>query len=173
MKDTELASVTGGGQYRQVIVKRQINAPIERVWRALTSSEEIHHWWAAGVIEAREGGKIRLGDQSEPCGADAGLPLDGTVKVCIAPNIFEFVWHDNYPDAGLVRFDLLEIDETTTQITLVQNVPVKDIVLATAGWYELAERLSVYSTTNEAVPIYNDPNRFDKLKGLFKNDGAG
>ena len=156
-----------------------MRAPIARVWKALTTSDEIHNWWDKGEIDPRVGGKIKLGPQgpegSDNCdvGADgnSGPPLNGTIKVCIEPYLFEFVWHDDYPDAGLVRFDLIDIDEETTQITLVQNIPARDVIPATAGWYELVERLGAYSESGELVPLPSDTERFAKLKEVFREAG--
>ena len=167
MERQELPTVVGDGQYRQIVVKREINAPILRVWRAITRSEEIGHWWAAGEIEAREGGRIQLGGQTyDP---NLGPPLDGEVKVCIEPYLFEFVWHKDYPEAGLVRFDLIELAEDRTQVTLIQNVPAKDVVGAAAGWYELVDRLARYAHTQ--VPVPEEPGRFDALKQVVERAG--
>ena len=167
MDQLTMPTVVGQGKYRQIVVKREINAPIERVWRAITSAEEIGHWWAAGEIDAREGGRIRLGsDEYDPA---VGPPLNGIVKICVEPYIFEFVWHKDYPQAGLVRFDLIELDANRTQVTLIQNVPAKDVVGATAGWYELIDRLGRYAVTQQPVPA--EPGRFAELKEAVVSAG--
>lgn len=169
MEQIKLPSVVGQGKYRQIVVKREIKAPIERVWRAITRAEEIGHWWADGEIEAREGGRIRLG--SEAYDPDVGPPLNGIVKVCVEPYIFEFVWHQDYPEAGLVRFDLIELDADSTQVTLIQNVPANDVIGATAGWYELIDRLGRYAETQQPVPA--EPGRFAQLKAVVAEAGIG
>ncbi|NJN50899.1 MAG: hypothetical protein HC809_03060 [Gammaproteobacteria bacterium] len=129
-----IAGVTavGTGSLRQITVKRDIAAKIDTVWRALTRADEIQHWWATGEIDAHVGGRIRLGGREAPCEPGAGPPLDGSIKLFVPPHLFAFVWHVDYPEAGLVRFDLIERGADSTQTTLVQNVPRADTLGAAA-----------------------------------------
>ena len=36
-------------------ITREINAPIQRVWEAITNADEVRQWWAEGEIAAQEG----------------------------------------------------------------------------------------------------------------------
>lgn len=165
MDKSELASVSGHGQYRRVEVRRVVHAPIEKVWNAITRADEVRHWWAEGEIDAREGGRIKLGEDGEDCGPG----LDGVIKVFQPPYIFEFTWNEAYvPAEGLVRFDLVEVDDTTTQVTLVELVPATDIVPAAAGWHEIVERLGRYVSSGEPVPVPPDDARFRELRSLYE-----
>ncbi len=167
MENNELASITGQGRYRRVEVRRVVNAPIEKVWNAITRADEVAQWWAAGEIDAREGGRVKLGDD-DSCD-DTGPGLDGVVKVCLAPYVFEYSWNEAYePAQGLVRFDLVEIDDNTTQVTLVQTLPAKDIVAAAAGWHEIVERLGRYVDSGQTVPIPDDDGRFRELRSVYE-----
>ena len=147
MQKAELATVVGHGKYRQVEVRRQVNAPIENVWHAITIADQVQKWWAPGVIDAREGGKI---------------------KVFIPPHIFVFTWHDDYDDAGLVRFDLVQVGSNITQVTLVQNVPCKDAIAAVAGWHELVERLGKYLISGKSVTVPENDARFRALYSMYE-----
>lgn len=135
----EQDSVIGGGKYRRIEVKRMINANINNVWAALTEAEQISQWWSPGILEPQEGGRIQLGNSD--C-ADDGLPLDGKIKTFLPPHIFEFTWHEDYdPAAGLVRFELVEIDAKQTLLTVINSVPEHDQNAALGGWQEIAESL--------------------------------
>jgi len=117
----------------------QFDSPgsIDALWQALTNQNQVAIWWDTGIIESIEGGAIHLGPDSAPEGL---WPLRGQVKVCAAPHLFEFTWHENYPSGGLVRFDLLEV-EAGTRITLTQNVPAQHAQGAAEGWQALLARL--------------------------------
>lgn len=135
MNDDDRVDVTGKGKYRRIEVKRTVNAPIQRVWSAITNAEELGQWWDPGVIEPREGGRIKLDMDTDECG---GLPLDGEVKVFLPPYVFEFTWHEEYdPAKGVVRFDLIELDGDRTLVTLTNLVPFDDTEPASAGWQEI------------------------------------
>ncbi len=167
MENNELASITGEGRYRRVEVRRVVNAPIEKVWNAITRADEVARWWAAGEIDAREGGRVKLADD-DSCD-DTGPGLDGIVKVCLAPHVFEYSWNETYePAQGLVRFDLIEIDDNTTQVTLVQTIPAADIVPAAAGWHEIVERLGRYVDSGQTVPIPDNDGRFRELQAVYE-----
>ncbi len=164
-------SVVGHGDFRQICVKREVAAPIQRVWDALTDDQQIKHWWAAGVIEPREGGRYHLGGmEDDNCNEDnsnedAGPGLDGIIKVFVPPYVLEYTWHGEYPDAGIVRFDLMSLSANSTLVTLTQNVPAAHAVPAAAGWYEIVEHLQIYAETE--APVTKDPERFDKLQEQF------
>lgn len=149
--DGELAEIDGGGEHRRIEVRRLVDAPIQRVWEAITTAEAVAEWWDPGEIEAREGGRVRLGEQ-EPSGAGL-LALDGEVKVCLPPHLFAFTWNPAYrPAMGLVRFDLVELGHDRTRVTLVHLVPVKDVLGAAVGWHELMDRLREFAGAGRLGP---------------------
>ena len=105
-----LARVDGTGAVRRVELRATIDAPVERVWAAITEPEATRHWWTGGIIEPREGGRVALDDGSE---------VNGTVITFRPPYVFEFTWNDIPERAGhpqyidrhtssLTRFDLVE-----------------------------------------------------------------
>jgi uncharacterized protein YndB with AHSA1/START domain len=139
-EQTAQVDVAGQGSFRRVEVKRTLNAPIQRVWQAITTADEVAQWWAPGVIEPREGGKYQLAMDTEEC---EGLPLEGTIKVFQAPHVLEYTWNDDYvPAEGLVRIELLEIDEDQTLLILIQSVPEKDAGETSKGWQEITDSLA-------------------------------
>ena len=165
----ELGTIAGHGSVRRVEVRRVVNAPIEKVWSALTDPAELRQWWECDVLDAREGGRIKLGvgvdgDDCEGTGPDQ----DGTIKVFMPPHIFEFTWNDDYDDPGLVRFDLVEFANNTTQVTLVQTLSSTDLLAAAAGWHEIVERLGVCLDSGELVPVPANAARYRELYAVYE-----
>jgi len=60
MTEFKYASIQGDGDVRRVALQNELNAPISRVWEAVTTVDQIQHWWPdwrpGGVIEPNEGG---------------------------------------------------------------------------------------------------------------------
>jgi len=140
MSEEQTIDVAGSGQFRRVEVKRTLNAPIQRVWDAVTNSDEVAQWWAPGTIEPREGGMYHLGMDTSDCD---GLPLEGTIKVFQPPYVLEYTWNDDYiPAEGLVRIDLTELGPDKTLLVLVQSVPQEDIEAVSTGWAEIIDSLA-------------------------------
>jgi uncharacterized protein YndB with AHSA1/START domain len=142
METNELNTIAGQGAFRRVELKRNLNAPIEKVWSAITNVDEVAKWWAPGVIEPREGGRFQLGMDTSEC---EGFPLDGVIKVFEPPYLLEYTWNEDYvPAQGVVRIELLELDDNTTQLILIQSVPEKDAGEASKGWQEITDSLAEY-----------------------------
>jgi uncharacterized protein YndB with AHSA1/START domain len=168
--DALLARITGRGRVRRIELVRDLSAPIERVWCALTELDALREWWPdwrlGGVVEPREGGRIRLGN---------GDWIDGEIRIWRPPHLFEFSWNDVVPmdhvknlepvTRSLVRFDLVENGHQRTMLHLVQFAGADVAVGGAAGWHEFAgERLPVFLASG-AVPA--DPERFAVLHGRY------
>lgn len=168
MTENRLATFTGDGKYRRVEVRRVINAPIDKVWRAIVNADEVRRWWAAGEIGAREGGRIRLG-LGDCGGGDDELPLDGRIKIFQPPHVLEFTWNEGYvPAMGLVRFDLIALDGNRTQVTIINLVPSKDIIPAAAGWHEIVDHLGNWLEGGQPHDAADDA-RFRELCALYES----
>ncbi len=171
METNELGTISGHGKFRRVEVKRSLSAPIWKVWDAISNEEAVSQWWAKGAIDAREGGAVKLGADGENC--DEGFPLEGTIKVFQAPHILEYTWNEGYePAMGIVRFDLVELDENRTQLTLVQIVPSNDVIQAAAGWHQIVEHLGAFLGDPEKGEILEENDRYRELCSLYENASA-
>jgi uncharacterized protein YndB with AHSA1/START domain len=102
--------------------------------------------------------------------------LSGTITTMRAPYVFEFTWHDNLANAshpqwiepqtnGLVRFDLTEVTEKDTLLTMVQFAPAASATGAAAGWHELFENIKSYM---EKGAVNMTADRFSELKALYE-----
>lgn len=159
------ASFSGtGASQRRVELKRTVAAPIQRVWDALTV--EMPNW-AGTIIDAREGGRVAQQDADE-CTGDASIQ-DGTIKVFQPPYVFEFTWNDSLPQEGLVRYDLTELPDNQTLVTVVQYVPEAQVEWAAPGWHQVVERMAVYVEQGSVDGIAE--GRFMELHGIYREQG--
>lgn len=172
MKIHKYASIEGNGAVRRIALSNNLNAPLERVWHAITTVDQIQHWWPdwrpGGVIEPHEGGTVRLGD---------GSWIDGIVKVWRPPHIFEFTWHETIEGDpewleaitnSLLRIDLVELTDSTTLLNLIQFAAESSVVGGTAGWHHFAgERLTSFLKDGE---VSDDLGRFGQLQELYESN---
>lgn len=163
------ANIQGDGAVRRVALSNTFNAPLETVWQAVTTVDQVKLWWPdwqpGGVIEPAEGGTIRLGD---------GAWIDGIVKLWRPPHIFEFTWQEQPDDTAswhdaatrsLLRMDLVELSRSSTLLHLVQFMPAASSVGGAAGWHHfVGERLKSLLETGE---VTDTANRFEELVALY------
>ena len=110
---------------------------IERVWRAVTSPDELRHWFPSQVaIELKAGGTIRF--SGDPYAEDRC----GTVLACDPPRRLAFTWADDE-----LRFELEPVDGGQTRFTLINVLSERNAAARNAsGWtvclHELAKHLA-------------------------------
>lgn len=68
----------------------ELNAPIERVWTALTDHKEFGTWFRLKLDGPFEPGKVTTGETAYP--GHEGLPFWARVEVVEKPRRFSFVW---------------------------------------------------------------------------------
>ena len=119
--------------------ERRLNHAPERVWRALTESEDLKHWFPTDIIgERREGAPLRFrfwpeavelsAAEMEQMGIDLDDPeLPGELLVWDPPRIFEVRWN-----ADQVRWEL-EPDGDGTRLVLVTWLLGEQAPQGTAG----------------------------------------
>ena len=94
LSDAPLGEVTKFGDSWQVVFHRQLRAPIEKVWAALTVPERLADWFTSATIDLRVGGTIHLSW------------TDVTIAVCEPPRSLAWTWELDGRET-LVRFDLV------------------------------------------------------------------
>lgn len=107
--------------YEPIVLTVVINAPAERVFRALTDPEQRVAWWGVeGKFRATHmESDLRPGGAWRMRGTAQGKPftLSGEYRAVERPRLLEFTWVDDHmQDAPptLVRFDLEEKQGATT-----------------------------------------------------------
>ncbi len=76
----------------------ELNAPIERVWRALTDHHEFGTWFRVKLNNPFVPGQVTTGSLTYP-GYDH-LKWEVTVKAMERPHLFAFSWHPYAVDPG-------------------------------------------------------------------------
>lgn len=104
-------------------IRREVvlDAPIERVWEAVTSADEVKKWFGdTAEIDLRPGGKAKFG------WTDFGSFSEAVVVEVDPPHRFSYSWtaESNTPydetRATLVEYTL-ESDDDTTRLTMVES----------------------------------------------------
>lgn len=124
-----LGTVLRDGDRIALRYERDLDHPPERVWRALTDSASLQHWFPADIVGERaagaaivlpfwpEGAAESL-TELEAAGVDTSTmdldeALPGEIRVFDPPSCFEFVWGNAEGAADVLRFDLESRGECT------------------------------------------------------------
>jgi uncharacterized protein YndB with AHSA1/START domain len=133
--------------------ERRFDHPVERVWDALTQTEQIPKWWGEGEVQLDlvEGGKYRIRTTGPPDlveaiiaeAGDVALVSEDTVLRVEPPFLFE---HTFGSDPGSIARWELQRDGEGTRLTLTHTEPPgfehgnapRDL----AGWHTVLDRLA-------------------------------
>ena len=106
-----------------------INAPRERVWRALSDAEEFGNWFGADLKGQTFTPGQRVRGLVTACGHD-NVWFDVVVERMEAPNVFSYHWHPHAVDPKLdydreeptlVTFTLEDAPDEGTLLTLIES----------------------------------------------------
>ena len=119
---TRMGSVLRDGDKVVLRYERRLSHPPEKVWRALTESDSLRHWFPADIVGERgTGAQVRLpfwpegAKESLATLAEAGVDitdmnldevLPGEIRVWEPPRLFELVWGNPKGAADVLRFEL-------------------------------------------------------------------
>lgn len=132
LPNTPLGEVTREGESVVLTYDRSLAHPQDKVWRALTESEHLHHWFPADIVgERRAGASIVLpfwpeasGNAESESEGSAEAHFFGEILTWDPPHRFEFTW-----DTERIAFDLSPTDDGTRLVTTVHV-----FVPAERGW---------------------------------------
>jgi uncharacterized protein YndB with AHSA1/START domain len=111
--------------------ERRLDHPPERVWRAVTETEELAKWFPA---RPEIGGERRVGSEltfTYPNNEEP--PETGQIVQFDEPRIFAFTWRSSGDDAHLLHFEL-EPDGDGTRLIFTHELPKPDSAKVAAGW---------------------------------------
>jgi uncharacterized protein YndB with AHSA1/START domain len=112
--------------------RRPLAHPPERVWQAITSSEDLAAWFPQEVSgDWQAGSRVTFSDPNRPAGS-----FTGEVLRCEPPRVLEFTWG---PD--VLRFEI-EPSATGCTLTLVDTfVEQGKAARDAAGWHVCLDAL--------------------------------
>ncbi|HET6866915.1 MAG TPA: SRPBCC family protein [Solirubrobacteraceae bacterium] len=117
--------------------ERRLSHPVEVVWRAITESDELEHWFPSRVEvdELRPGAEMTFRFENMPL--DAPSTMTGRVTEFDPPRLFEFYWGEDH-----LRFELEPVgaDACTLRLTVLLDEREK-AARDGAGWHVCLDRL--------------------------------
>jgi uncharacterized protein YndB with AHSA1/START domain len=96
-----------------------INAPRERVWEAVTTSEQLRAWWGGEdyweITELKVGGSVKFGDPADL--------MIATIEVVDPPRQFTLLWppQPQYHSIRMSTTYLLEEENGGTRVTVSET----------------------------------------------------
>jgi uncharacterized protein YndB with AHSA1/START domain len=128
-RDGQLIEV--GGDRVGVRFERRLAHPPDRVWRAVTETDELAKWFPA---RPEVGGERRVGaeltfnypNNEEP-------PETGEIIEWDEPRLFAFTWRSAGRESQMLRFEL-EPDGDGTKLIFTHELPRPDSAKVAAGW---------------------------------------
>jgi uncharacterized protein YndB with AHSA1/START domain len=101
------------GQEDEVRFETELDAPPEKVWRALTVPEFVARWLAPGDIRPQEGHVFRLKGEDGP--------VECEVIEASRPQALTYSWREEGGPGSLVSFHLAATDAGGTRLTIVHG----------------------------------------------------
>jgi uncharacterized protein YndB with AHSA1/START domain len=128
------------GETYEIVFRRRLAQPIEKVWAALTVPERVADWLAEATIEP----ELRLGARWS-LRWTGGYSMSGEIVAFDPPRLIAWTWPDDQAPAsappGVVRFEL-KPDGDGCVLTLTNSGLAKPDPDQAAGWHTHLEGLA-------------------------------
>lgn len=132
--------------------ERHLPHPVEKVWRALTESEHLQHWFPADLVgERRPGGglDVRFWPAHVEAYAIDEPVLPGEIRVWDPPKVFEWTW-----STDVLRWELEETgDGTLLTFTTWLGDGESGLVNTAAGYHVCLDYLETLLDTGSTPPL--------------------
>jgi uncharacterized protein YndB with AHSA1/START domain len=120
--------------------ERRLSHPVEAVWRAITTSDELVHWFPSRVQvdELRPGAEMTFRFDDMPLEGGPSM-ITGRITEFDPPRLFAFFWGDDH-----LRFELEPVEGRDDQCLLRLTVLLDTRDKAArdgAGWHVCLDRL--------------------------------
>ncbi len=118
--------------------ERRLSHPVDVVWRAITESGQLAHWFPCQVEVEELGEGAGMTFSFEPMPLDAPSTMTGRITEYVPPRRFAFTWGDDHLD-----FELEPItgqDACVLRLTVLLDAREKASRDA-AGWHVCLDRL--------------------------------
>ena len=137
--------------------EREIAAPINAVWEALTNTEELAGWLAPCTFDARSGGAVHFdfGDDQV---------VDGQVTIFDPPHRLEYTWTFTDEPDSILLFELEAVGSATRLVLEHRMLPSEQATGYGAGWHAYLDRLAARVEGTEPVDW---DERFSEVLGSY------
>ena len=153
-----------------LIFVRELDQPIEEVWRAVTEPDRVVAWLPCPI----DGDLTTVGSELLfVFPEDAGVedPSTGEVLVSEKPTRLAFSWEDEE-----IRLDLEAVGDRASRIAFTNLMPTDSTPAAArtaAGWHICLDELEEHLATGKRTPPSNSPTpRFRELYAGYLSDGV-
>lgn len=164
MTQTSLGTVRRDGEVVVLDFERDLAHPPEKVWRAITESEHLRHWFPADIVGERAAGAelrfvfwpeavAKAGQEIEAAGVPVDDPqLPGRLHTWEPPRLLELTW-----DTEHLRFELERVDTgTRLRVTVRASEPGPRGYESTAAGYHTCLDALVSHLDGADVSIFDD-----------------
>jgi uncharacterized protein YndB with AHSA1/START domain len=178
--ESRLGEVLREGERVKLRYERHLAHPPEKVWRALTESEQLRHWFPADIVGERQAGaalELRFWpetvadarDEIEAIGVDPNeATLPGEMRVWDPPRVLELTW-----DTDVLRYEL-EPDGVGTRLLfttwLAEPGPTGTSGTA-AGYHVCLDSLGLLLDTGSATTRGADTAALERRYAALAGEG--
>jgi len=143
-----------------LIFERRLSHPVDRVWQAITESDELQHWFPSKMIagELRPGAELTFEFEDMPL--DAPSSMGGRVTDFEPPRLFAFYWGEDH-----LTFELEPVHgRDGCKLSLTVQLGARDKAARdAAGWHvcldSLEARLGEPTSGGEWRDYYDEYRR--------------
>ena len=170
---TEYATLT---DKNTVCFERLLPGPLERVWSYITVSEKRAKWFAAGEMDLRVGGTVKLVfnnsglspryEAAPPERADkecGGSAHESTITALEIPHLLTMTFGGSGPDASEVTFELTEKGKGVLLTLTHRRIPNREQVVGySGGWHTHLEIMEAVLNGEVPPPFWSTWKRINE-----------
>jgi uncharacterized protein YndB with AHSA1/START domain len=149
--------------------ERRLSHPVDLVWRAITESDELAHWFPCRVVVDDLGPDAEMTFEFEHMPLDAPSTMSGRVTEWDPPRRFAFTWGEDH-----LRFELQPIageDACVLRLTVLLEARDKAARDA-AGWHVCLDRLGGLLSGDDGPAVTGVNPDWSDLYGEYQRRGA-
>jgi hypothetical protein len=151
--ESDLGSILHEGGGHVMRFERHLKHQREKVWRAITESEQLAHWMPCDIVgDRRSGADIQLPfwpAHVAKYGLESTPILDGKIEIWDPPSIFEWWW-----STDRLRWELEETgDGTLLRFTTWLGPDGPGAAKAAAGYHMCLANLIIILENGTAPPL--------------------
>jgi len=146
---------------------RHLPHPVERVWRAITESDQLRNWMPCDIVgERRAGSEIELPfwpAQVEKYQIEE-TTLRGRIEVWEPPAVFQWTWGDD-----VLRFELQDQSGETMLIftTWLESSDPEEAAGAAGGYHVCLDELGVLLDIGSTPPLVDKDDDARRLQDHY------